>query len=51
MILKSVTWRGRHKRISRRLGRDLRDALPFLMVALCFISSATAIMAAEHGTL
>jgi predicted DNA repair protein MutK len=51
MTLKTVTWMGRHKRISRRLGRDLRYAMPFLMVALCFVSSATAIMAAERGAL
>ncbi|MEO1935160.1 MAG: hypothetical protein ABGX04_10310 [Myxococcales bacterium] len=51
MTLKSMTWIGRHKRISRRLGRDLRYALPFLIAALCFVSSATAIMVAENGVL
>ena len=42
------TWRRRHKRISRRIAHDLRTLLPFLGVLFCFVSSATAIVAAER---
>jgi hypothetical protein len=51
MIFEAARWMGRHKGISRRLGRDLRFALPFMLIALCFVSSVTAIMAAELGGL
>ena len=37
----------RRKRLSRRLGRDLRAVLPYLAIAATFLSSATAIAAAE----
>lgn len=46
-----IPWRGRRKRISRRLARDLRALLPLLGVLFCFFSSATAILAAEGGAL
>ena len=48
MSLGSMTWRGRHKRISRRLLRDLRSLLPMIGVLLCFASSVTVIVAAER---
>jgi hypothetical protein len=51
MLANSSIWLRRHKRISRRLGRDLRVLLPYLMLVLCFASSATAIVAAEQSTL
>ena len=47
MSLGSATWRGRHKRVSRRLLRDLRTLLPIVGVLFCFASSATVIMATE----
>jgi len=50
MLAHSSIWLHRHKRISRRLGRDLRLLLPYLIVAVCFVSSATAIVAAEQST-
>jgi hypothetical protein len=40
-------WRGRRKRISRRLARDVRTLAPLLGVLLCFVSSASAIVTAE----
>ncbi len=43
-----IRWRGRRKRVSRRLARDLRALLPLLGVLFCFFSSATAIVAAER---
>jgi hypothetical protein len=48
MSLGSTTWRGRHKRLSRRLLRDLRTLLPMIGVILCLASSATMIVAAEN---
>lgn len=51
MSLGSVNWRRRHKRFSRRLARDLRALLPIVSVALCFVSSATVITAAERTAL
>ncbi len=50
MLANSSTWLHRHKRFSRRLGRDLRLLWPYMIVALCFVSSATAIVAAEQST-
>ena len=47
MSLEAETWRGRHKRPSRRLLRDLRAFLPVIGVLFCFASSATVIVAAE----
>ncbi len=47
MSLKTSTWRGRHKGISRRLRRDLRSLLPMIGMLCCFLTSATAILAAE----
>jgi len=43
----TATWRRRHKRTSRRLGRELRIFLPLIGVVFCFGSSATVIVAAE----
>jgi hypothetical protein len=51
MIAKSPTWLGRHKRFSRRFRREVRSLLPYLIVLFCFVSSATAILAAERITL
>jgi hypothetical protein len=51
MSLGSATWRGRHKRASRRLRRDLRVILPMIGVLFCFASSATVIVAAEQVSL
>jgi hypothetical protein len=48
MSLGSTTWRGRHKRLSRRLSRDLRTLLPMIGVILCLASSASVIVAAEN---
>lgn len=48
MSLGSTTWRGRHKRLSRRLLRDLRTLLPMIGVFICLASSATVIVAAEN---
>jgi hypothetical protein len=50
MLANSSIWLRRHKRISRRFGRDIRLLLPYLIVAFCFLSLATAILAAEHST-
>lgn len=47
MSLEAESWRGRHKRLSRRLLRDLRTFLPLIGVLFCFASSATVIVAAE----
>ncbi len=41
------TWHRRHKRLSRRLWREIRLFLPILAVIFCFGSSATVIVAAE----
>ncbi len=47
MSPESAPWRGRHKRVSRRLLRDLRTFLPMIGLIFCFASSATVITAAE----
>ncbi len=41
-------WRRRHKRLSRRLRREIRVFLPMISVLFCFASSATTIIAAER---
>jgi len=51
MLANSSIWLHRHKRISRRIGRDVRLVLPYFIIALCFASSATAIVAAERSVL
>lgn len=43
-----IFWRRRHKRASRRLMNDLRNLLPAIGVLLCFIASATVIVASEQ---
>ncbi len=48
MSIGSVTWKRRHKGVSRRALRDLRTLLPMLGVLFCFVSSATVILAAER---
>jgi len=45
---RSKAWHGRHKRFSRRFLRDVRALLPMIGVLFCFVSSATAIFAAER---
>ncbi len=40
-------WRRRHKRLSRRLRREIRVFLPMISVLFCFGSSATTIISAE----
>jgi len=47
MSLDHPNWKGRRKRPSRRINRDLRSILPFASVLFCFALSATAIMAIE----
>lgn len=47
MNLESEIWRGRPKRVSRRLLRDLRTFLPVFGLLFCFAASATVIVAAE----
>ncbi len=47
MSLGHSAWKGRRKRASRRLRRDLRSLLPLAGVVLCFASSATVIFATE----
>jgi len=42
------TWIRRRKRLSRRIAHDLRLAAPFVAVGICFLASATTIMAAER---
>ncbi len=49
MSLGSVAWRGRRKRLSRRVRYDLRTLLPIVGLLLCFASSATVIAAAERA--
>jgi hypothetical protein len=48
MSIGSVTWKRRHKGVSRRALRDLRTLLPMIGVLFCFVSSATVIVAAER---
>lgn len=43
-----IVWRRRHKRMSRRVWREVRLFLPLLGLFFCFASSATVIVAAEH---
>jgi hypothetical protein len=45
---RSKAWHGRHKRFSRRFLSDVRALLPMIGVLFCFVSSATAIFAAER---
>lgn len=47
MSLDDPAWKGRRKRLSRRLGRDLRTQLPLVSIVFCFALSATAIVATE----
>ena len=48
MKIENTLWRKRRKRMSRRLARDVRVLSPMLGVLLCFVSSASAIVAAER---
>lgn len=42
------TWIARRKRLSRRVAYDLRLLSPLVAIALCFLLSATTIVAAER---
>jgi hypothetical protein len=48
MKIEYTQWRKRRKRLSRRLARDLRVLSPLIGVVFCFVSSASAIVAAEQ---
>jgi len=42
------TWTARRKRLSRRVAFDVRLLAPLLAIVLCFLLSATSIVAAER---
>ena len=46
MSLGHPHWRGRRKRVARRLARDLRQLAPLIAIASCFAGSAMAILVA-----
>ena len=49
MSLSHSGWKGRRKRLRRRLGHDLRRALPLLGLVFCLAGSALAIVGVERA--
>lgn len=47
MSLGRQNWKGRRKRVSRRIARDLRTIWPAFGLVFCFLSCATTIVAFE----
>lgn len=49
MSLSHSGWKGRRKRLRRRLAHDLRTALPLLGLVFCLAGSAAAIVGVERA--
>lgn len=47
MSLGHAAWKGRRKRLARRLAHDLRALAPLVAIVCCFLGAASTIFAAE----